>query len=99
MKINIQEINGGIVFDVKVVPGSSKTAIAGVLDGMLKVKVAAPAQKGKANKCLVHFLAKKLNVKTNTISIISGQTSPVKRLRIADISPEDLVEKVSLNDR
>ena len=45
----IQKTEGGLVFSVKVVPGSSRTQLAGVLDGAIKIKVSAPAEKGKAN--------------------------------------------------
>ena len=89
-ELAIQEADGGVVFGVKVVPGSSRTAIAGTLDGMLKVKISAAPEKGKANKCLIEFLAKQLGVKKNAISIISGQTSPVKQVRISGISAEAL---------
>ena len=78
------------MFSVKVVPGSSRTSIAGVLGGMLKVKVAAAAEKGQANKCLVGFLAEELGVRARRITIVSGQSSPVKQLEIIDISPADL---------
>ena len=86
----IQEADGGVVFGVKVVPGSSRTAIAGTLDGMLKVKISAAPEKGKANKCLIEFLAKQLGVKKNAVSIISGQTSAVKQIKIAGISADAL---------
>ena len=79
---------------MKVVPGSSKTAWAGVLGDLLKVKVAAPPEKGKANKCLVEFLAKQLGVKKNQISILSGQTNPVKTIQITNISVESLFKKL-----
>ena len=62
-ELAIQEEEGGVTFTVKVVPGSSRTAVSGVLNGMLKVKVAAVAEKGKANKGLIEFLAEQLGVK------------------------------------
>ena len=34
----IQEVNSSVVFKVKAVPGSSRTAVGGLLDGMLKVR-------------------------------------------------------------
>ena len=61
--LKIQEIDGGVVLGVKVAPGSSKTAITGTLGGMLKIKIAAAAEKGKANRCLLEFLSKQLGVK------------------------------------
>jgi len=94
----IQEVDGGVVFAAKIVPGSnSPTRICGLLDGMLKVKVSATPEKGKANRCLLKFLAKQLGVKKNAVSIISGQTSPVKHVQVSGISAYTLMEKLGLN--
>jgi uncharacterized protein (TIGR00251 family) len=94
----IQEVDGGVVFTAKIVPGSSgPTRFCGLLDGMVKVKVSAAPEKGKANKCLLKFLAKQLDVKRNAISIISGQTSPVKHVEISGISADTLMEKLGMN--
>ncbi len=93
----VEEIDGGIVFTVKVVPGSSRTALCGLLDDMVKIKVSAAPEKGKANKCLVDFLAKQLGVKKNAVSIISGRKSAVKGIRIIGISIEQLSNKLDLN--
>ncbi len=96
----IQEVDGGVVFTAKIVPGSSgPTRLCGLLDGMVKVKVSAPPEKGKANKCLLKFLAKQLDVKKNAVSIISGQTSPVKHVQVLNISTDTLMEKLGLNKR
>jgi hypothetical protein len=93
--LKIQVNDDSVVFTAKVVPGSSgKTCISGLLGGMLKVRVAAPPEKGKANKCLLNFLAKQLAVKKNDVSIISGQTGPVKNIRISGISADILLKKL-----
>ncbi len=94
----IQEVDGGVLFAAKIVPGSSgQTRICGLLDGMLKVKVSAAPERGKANQCLLKFLAKQLGVKKNAVSIISGKTSPVKHVQVMGISAETLVKKLGLN--
>ncbi len=85
-----------MVFLVKVVPRSSKTALAGTLGGMLKVKLAAAPEKGKANEALIEFLADTLGVKKSTFKITSGQTSPVKTIQIEGISAETILQKLSL---
>jgi uncharacterized protein (TIGR00251 family) len=95
----VEDINGGIVFTAKVVPGSSRTSVCGLLDNMVKIKVSAAPEKGKANKCLLDFLAKKLGVKKNTVNIISGKTSAVKGVRVMGISAEQLSNKLNLNER
>jgi hypothetical protein len=94
----IQDVDGGVVFTAKIVPGSSRTALSGLLDGMVKVKIAAPPEKGKANQCLIEFLAKKLGVKKKAISITSGQTNPVKQVQVLGISADVLIEKLNLKN-
>jgi uncharacterized protein (TIGR00251 family) len=93
----VQDIDGGVVFTAKVIPGSSRTCVCGLLDGMLKIKISAPPEKGKANQRLLEFLAKQLGVKKSAISIISGQTNPIKQVQALGISADALIEKLSLN--
>ena len=93
----IREDNDGVIFSVKIVPASSRTAIAGLLDGMVKIKIAAPPEKGKANQLLLSFLAKQLGIKTKALSIISGQGSPIKQIKITGISAQTLREKLRLD--
>jgi len=80
--LKIEKTNSSIGFTVKAVPNSSKKCIQGIQGGMLKVKLSSPAEKGKANKELIKFLADKLGIKKNQIAITSGQTSPQKKIRI-----------------
>ncbi|MBN1974449.1 MAG: DUF167 domain-containing protein [Sedimentisphaerales bacterium] len=99
-ELNIKEINGGVIFTAKVIPGSSSPEkICGVLDGMLKIKVSAAPEKGKANQCLIKFLAGILDVKKNSIQIISGQTSPIKKIQISGISIDTLMKKLVIKEQ
>lgn len=93
----IQEDEEGVVLVAKIVPASSKTALAGLLGRMVKVKVAAPPEKGKANECLIAFLAKQLGVRKNAVRIVAGQTNPVKHVRIDGISAQACLEKLGLS--
>jgi len=98
--LKIEEHNEGAVFVAKVVPGSSgPTRICGLLEDMLKIKVSAPPEKGKANQCLVKFLSKQLGVNKNAVSIISGTTSPVKHVRISGMTANMLRMKLNLNEQ
>lgn len=85
---------GGIQITVKIVPGSSRTEIVGYYDKMLKIKIAAPPEKGKANKMLLAFLAKELGIRKNAVRITSGQTAQIKQIWLEGISESD-VEKIS----
>jgi len=83
--INFVEKDGRIIFDIKVVPGSSRTVIAGIYNGMLKVRLAAAPEKGKANQALIELLAEKFNIPKNSVAILSGQTSKIKKISVPDL--------------
>ena len=70
--LDLQKVDNGVVFRVKVQPASGKNEIVGVKGNALKIKINAPPLKGKANKALVEFLAGKLGVKNSGIEIING---------------------------
>jgi len=95
--LKISQTNEGAILTVKVIPAARTTAISGLLDEMLKLKVAAPAEKGKANKSLIDFLAKKLGVRKNSIQIITGRTKPVKQIKISGLLPPEILKKLGLD--
>jgi len=80
----------GVVITVKVVPGSRRTESAGLHGQAYKIKIAAPPEKGKANKMLVAFLAGQLNIKKNAIQIKSGKTSSVKQVLLRGVTKQDV---------
>jgi hypothetical protein len=94
----ILETADGVVFTAKIVPGSSRTVVAGTLESMIKIRVAAAPEKGKANECLIAFLAKQLGVKKNAIEILSGHTHPVKQVRVSGIQTAKLLEGLGLRE-
>lgn len=94
-ELRCKETKDSLIIFAKIVPGSSKTSIEGLLDGMLKVKVAAPPEKGKANKELTSFLAKKLGIKKRDISVISGHTNPIKQLEIKAVD-KTILENINI---
>jgi uncharacterized protein (TIGR00251 family) len=92
--LSIEEVGEGVVLSVKVVPGASRTAVSGLHGDMLKVRVSAAPEKGKANKCLCECLAQVLGVKKKAVSVVSGQTSPAKRVEVLGISKETVIERL-----
>ena len=78
---------------VWVVPGASRTEVAGLYDGALRVRVAAPPEGGKANKSLIRVLAAQTGAK---VRLLSGTTSRRKRLLIAGRSPGEAAELLGI---
>jgi len=74
----------------KIVPGSSRTEIVGWLGDCLKIKVAAPPEKGKANQAVIGLLSERLHIDEDAIVIVKGSTTQRKVIEIHGLSPEQL---------
>lgn len=71
-----------MLFALKIKPNAKKNEIIRDAQGNFKVKIKAPPVDGKANKELINFLSEIFNVPKSHIEIVSGETSPNKRVRI-----------------
>ena len=79
---------------VKVTPNAGRNAISGVKDGILQVKIAAPPDKGKANKELIDFLSESLGVRKSAVTIIRGETSRNKIINIWGMNQEEALKRL-----
>jgi uncharacterized protein len=64
-------------------PGASRTEVAGTHGDALKVRLAAPPVDGKANAELLRFLAEAFGVPRRNVTLVRGETSRAKIVRIA----------------
>ena len=87
-------LKNGIEIDIKVVPNAKRTKVVGPLGRRLKVTLAAPPEKGKANKALINLLADKLGVRKNSITVTAGQTSPKKRVLVIGVDEKNCRQKL-----
>lgn len=78
-------------------PKSSRCAVIGVYDGMLKVALTAPPVDGEANKMLIKFIASQMGVSKSLCSIVQGDTSRRKVVRIAGVTAEDVKQRLCSN--
>ncbi len=92
--IKITRRQNAVVFYVKVIPSSSRTSLEGIQSGILRIKLSAAPERGKANQALVDFLSEKIGIKKKFIRITSGLFSKVKQIAIEQITPEILTEKL-----
>ncbi len=76
---------------VVVQPSASRNEVVGFEDGVLRVKIAAPPVKGKANRELVDFLSKRLGVSKGSITIEKGLTSRRKVVAIEGLSKDEVL--------
>ena len=72
----------------KLQPKASKDEFVEVADGRVKIRITAPPVDGKANKHLIKFLAKQFKVPQSNVTIISGETNKLKRIKI--VAPQTI---------
>lgn len=72
---------------LRVTPNAGRDAIEGfetLADGteVLRIRVSAVPDKGKANSAVIALLAKALHVPKSSLSITSGETARLKTVRL-----------------
>jgi hypothetical protein len=54
-------------------------------DGSVTVRLHAPPQDGKANACLLTYLAEVFGVSKSAVTLLSGHTAPFKKVELAGL--------------
>lgn len=90
--IDAAEIEGGVVFAVRVTPRASRDAIEGEYQGALKVRVTAPPVDDRANEALRRLLAEHLKLPLSAVRILSGEKSRNKRVQISGINRQQVMD-------
>jgi len=80
---------------LRVYPNASRDEVLGFAGGVLRVKLAAPPVKGKANARLVAFLSKRLDVDKGSVEIVKGHTGRNKLVTIHGLSLEDITKRLA----
>ena len=76
-----------MLLSIKVTPKSKKTEYYGKLsNGIFKIRLKATPEKGKANEELIDFLAESFKINPREIQLVSGHSSPRKKVQIPDHS-------------
>jgi|SRR5436190_21365091 len=92
----IQSTPSAITIRVFVSPRASANKVVGVQDGAIKIALTAPPVDGAANKALVEFLAKVLGVPKGSVSVVSGETSRRKVVRVEGIGAEVALQRLGM---
>lgn len=76
---------------VNVNPNAGQNKVVGFQDGLLKVMIAAPPIKGKANQELLRFLSDLLGISKSNLAIEKGETSKKKTVAISGLSQSEVL--------
>jgi len=81
-----QPTSTGVVFSVRVTPRAGRTAVAGVRDDILRIRLSAAPVDGAANAALVELLAAVFDLPRRDVAIVSGHTGRLKRIALTGLS-------------
>lgn len=68
--------------DLRIIPRAPRTRVDGERGGAILIRLAAAPVEGAANDALVAFLAQTLAIPRGSITIVSGEKSRDKRVRL-----------------
>lgn len=96
MTLKITRHDDALQFAVKAVPGSSRDRILGLHGDALRVAVAAPPERGKANARLCEVLAAALGLPARAVEVAQGTASQHKVVRVRGLDESALLRALGL---
>lgn len=91
----LQTDEEGVTLKLYIQPGAKKTEVVGLHGEALKIRLHAPPVEGQANAQLIAFLALHLAVPKRAVTLLSGEASRAKRVRVVGIGAASIVAKLS----
>jgi uncharacterized protein (TIGR00251 family) len=88
--------SSGVICVVRVTPRAGRTAIAGVRDEVLLVKLAAAPVDGAANEALVALLADVFGVPRRDVTLVSGHNGRLKRVAVTGVTVSDAAARLAM---
>jgi uncharacterized protein (TIGR00251 family) len=82
--------------ELKVVPRASRSEIAGWIGDALRIRVAVPPEKGKANRAVESLVAQALDLPVKAVRIVSGRSSPRKVVEVDGLTLSEIRERLSV---
>ena len=70
---------------VRVRPNARRDELVGIREGVLVMRVAAPALDGRANRALCRLLAKRVGVAPSSVTIVHGERSRNKLVQVEGV--------------
>jgi len=80
---------------LRVAPGSARAEVVGRHGEAWKVRVAAPAEAGRANDAVLRLLAEALSLPRASVTLVSGHGTRDKIVELAGIDPGEIDRRLS----
>lgn len=92
--IALHETPAGVTFAVRVQPRARRNSVLGEVGDALKIALTSPPVDGRANEACIEFLAELFTIPRSSVSIVSGQSSRNKVIRIAGCTAAYIRDRV-----
>jgi len=80
---------------LRVAPGAARTGVVGRHGEAWKVRVAAPAEAGRANDAVIRLLAETLALPRTSVTLVSGHGARDKIVELAGVDPGEIDRRLS----
>ena len=80
---------------VRVQPNASRNEVIGFKDDVLRMRIAAPPVKDKANQELIEFLSEILGIRKSNLAIAKGATGKKKVISITGLTKTQIIERAT----
>ena len=87
----VEQKSDHVLLRVRVQPKASRDAVQWDTDERIRVALTAPPVDGAANTALRRFMAKRLGLSKGSVSLVSGEKSREKTLRLEGCSADEVV--------
>jgi uncharacterized protein len=78
---------------VRLTPRGGSDLVEGVIDGVLRARVAAPPIEGAANQALLRLLADELGVARRAVRLVAGAAGRQKLVVVEGMTPDDVLAR------
>lgn len=92
----LTEKGGCIFINIHLQPRASKNEIAGIHGEAIKVRLTSPPVEGAANSHVIEFFSKKLGTQKSKITIVSGEKSRYKTLKIEGLTMAEATARIEI---
>jgi len=82
------------ILSVRVQPRASKNDVAGWMGESVKIRLTTPPVEGAANAACLAFLSRILDVPVSQLTLLTGERSRTKLIRILGLSPHQVYARL-----
>jgi uncharacterized protein (TIGR00251 family) len=82
--------------EVTVSPGAASSELVGRHGAGWKARIAAPPERGKANRALEEMLADVLGVRRDRVSVVAGRTARRKVVEVEGLEAPEIVRRLEV---